>query len=358
MIRLACCLVCLSLVACGDDDSRMGSDAGPGGDVGPGVDTGPRPDTGPQPDTGPRPDTGPLPMSPLVDPMCVDGMYTETLPDTTSDISDIAFTGDVGAYVDAVLSRRYPIGGALVVGGRMDGRFGAPCDELFAGSPSSGEDVINRLNVIVHECGHIYDGFLSSRSTNVYAITDTLQLSCDRGDSTDRGGDTFARSRIRNDEFSADHPPCGGAGGDCDGYADIYLNGDPDDGTFEGGDQGFNLLFDETVQYVNSIAMEWAIVDQMPPGRRTSARDGILTFLWYTMRYLRMARLEYPGAYARIAEDACWRNAILTVWGRAWLFLEITDGMTPLAIDPALDALATDPVLVEEIQRLRDLEGC
>lgn len=354
MLRAAFLLSLTAGLACGDDPrTMMDFDAGPGVDTGPGV------DAGPGADTGPGVDSGPPPMSELVDPGCVDGMYSETLPDTTTDLSDLTFSGDVGAFVDEALRRRYPVGGHLVTGGRMDDRFGRPCDELFAGSPSSADDVYQRLNVIVHECGHIYDLFLSTGATNHYVLTGDLTLICDRGDSTDRGGDTFARSRIRGDEFAAARPPCDGERvPGCDSYADIYLDGNPDDGTFEGGDQGFNLLFDEVVQYVNSLAVEWAFVDRMGPGRRTSARDGILTFLWYTTRYLRMARLEYPGAYDRLANDACWRNAILTVWGRAWLFLEITEGMTPLSIDDSIYDLATDPVLVEEIQRLRDLEGC
>ncbi len=298
------------------------------------------------------------PMSPRVDPGCVDGMYREVLPDVSADISSVPFSS-LDQYVDDVLARRYPVGGALVRGGRMDTRFGQPCDELFGGGASTPDEALQRMNTIVHECGHIYDGLLSSGATNVYVITDTLQLSCSRGDATDRGGDTFARSRINGDEFASLRPPCGGASGaGCDSYADIYLDGDPDDGNFDSGDQGFNLLFDETVEYVNSLAVEWALVDQMAPGRRTSARDGILTFLWYTLRYLRMARTRYPSAYERLANDACWRNAILTVWGRAWLYLQVTEGMSALSIDDSLLDLVTDPVLLEEIQRLRDLEGC
>ncbi len=296
-----------------------------------------------------------LPSGP-VDPACLDGMYSEVLPSTAS-IDDITFSGDIGAYVDAVLDRRYPTGATLVRGGRMDTGFGQPCDELFAGSPSSGDDVMQRLNTIVHECGHIYDGFLSSGSSNVYVFTSGLQISCDRGDSTSRGGDTFARSRINGDEYSSMRPPCSGGSG-CDFYGDIYLDGDPDDGMFDGGDQGFNMLFDEAVQYVNSLAVEWAYLDQASPGFSTSARDGILTLLWYVERYLRMARLSYPGAYSRLSTDACWREAILTLWGRAWLYLGETEGIAGLSIDDSIEALVLDTELLGEIQRIRDLHGC
>ncbi len=350
---MRCALIlCLVLVACGDDGRPP-----PPLDGGASFDGG-FPDGSAVPDAGRTDGGGTGPTSPRVDPACVDGMYRETLPDVSADIASVEFMS-LSQYVDDVLARRYPVGGALVRGGRMDTRFGQPCDELFAGGASTPQAALERMNTIVHECGHIYDGLLSRGASNVYVLTDALQLSCDRGDATDRGGDTFARSRIRDDEFAAMRPPCGGASAPgCDSYADIYLDGDPDDGTFDGGDQGFNMLFEETVQYVNSLAVEWALVDQMPPGRRTSARDGILTFLWYVTRYLRMARTSFPSAYDRLANDPCWRNAILTVWGRAWLYLELTEGMTALSIDDGLLGLATDPMLLEEIERLRDLEGC
>lgn len=341
-------LSALLLTACGDDDRRP---VDGGGDVarvdGGGIDSGGLDSGGV--DSGRRP-------APYVDPECTDGMYSEPLPDIDADISDLSFTGDVGAYVDAVLARRYPAGALAVTGGRMNRDFGMDCDVLFAGSPSSAADVMSRLNTIVHECGHLHDLGLSMGTTNIYVLTSERRLTCERGDSDARGGDTFARSRITGDEYSALRPPCDGTSTPgCDSYADVYLDGNPDDGTFEGGDQGFNLLFEETVQYVNSLATEWAIVDQMAPGRRTSARDGILTFLWYVERYLRMARLEYPEAYTRIT-DSCWRDAILTVWGRAWFYLEQTDGIAALAIDnDALFALVTAPELLEEIDRLRDL---
>ena len=360
-IASALALALTLLAGCDDGrvsvDGSVALDADTSLDGGTAIDGGGAPiDGGGAVDAGRR-DGGTLPPGIHVDPSCTDGLYTEAIPDVDADISDIAFT-EIGPYVDAVLDRRYPVGADLVAGGRMHTGFGMDCDILFAGGASSGADVIGRLGTIVHECGHFFDLHLSSGSTSVYEVTGDLRLSCQRGDATNRGGDTFARSRINDDAYSALRPPCGGSGSDCDRYADIYLDGDPDDGTFQGGDQGFNMLFEETVQYVNSLAVAWAFVDQRPAGQRTSARDGLLTFLWYTERYLRRARLQDPDAYARIT-DPCWRDAILEVWGRAWLYLEATEGITALGIaDATLMDLVTDPELLEEIQRLRDLEGC
>ena len=350
MIRLVTILALL--IACGDDDRMMGLDAGPGFDGGAGFDAGPGfdggADSGPSgADAGPGFDAGP--PSDLVDPACTDGMYTETLPNPTADISDITFDGDIGGFIDAILDRRYPVGAALVRGGRMYRNFGEDCDLLFAGTPSSGDDIHQRLNTIVHECGHLYDFFLSSGASDSYFITGDLTLTCERGDTTARGGDTFERALLTSDSYQPARPP--GSGRGFDSYADVYLIGD-------GSEQGFNVLFEEAVQYVNSLATEYAFADQMSPGQSTSARDGILTFVWYVTRYLKIAREEYPSAYERIT-NACWRDAILQWWGRAWLYLEATEGMPSLGIDDeALYDLATDPVLLSEIQRLRELDGC
>lgn len=335
----------LALVACGDP--RVTPDDDAGSDV----------DGGMMGD----PDGGMIPVSPLVDPGCIDGMYSETLPDPSADISDLVSgysSSDVPGFVLGALARRYPIGRAITAGGHAD----RPCIEVFLRDPSSAEAVIGDMSTIVHECGHFYDNSLGTFASPAYAITDTLTLSCGGGASTQQGGLTFERSRIRDDAYQPMRMACGGMFGDCDFYADIYLDGDPDNAMFEGGDQGFDMLLEETVQYVNSLAAGLAFTNEhMASGFSVSERDGILTFLWYLQRYLRMARLDFPSAYEHIlnGEGGCWRNAVLTVWGRAWLFLEATADMGHLGIDDAvLFDLATAPELLEEIQRLRDAEGC
>lgn len=327
-------------------------DAGPGGDGGTGTDGGMHGgDSGPGTDAG-RP-------SGYVDPMCTDGMYSETFPDNTASLAGLSFTGDIPGLVHAALSRRYPFGDSQVTGGEMETAFG-DCAVIFAGSPSSARDVYLSLNTIVHECGHLNDGRLSSGASNAYVINPTLTFMCTRGDATNRGGDTFARSRLNMDTYSHLRPPCpgGSPAPGCDFYANTYLDGNPDDTTFQGGDQGFNLLLEEAVQYINSLATAYAFEDQLGGGSQ-SDRDGILTFLWYVERYLHYARTTYPTAYTRISGDMCWRDAILTVWGRAWLYLEHTRGMSSLGIDDAaIEALVMDPTLLDEIQRIRTLAGC
>ncbi len=299
--------------------------------------------------------------SPLVDPNCTDGKYSEVLPNVNADFSGVPFNpGNLNDFYLGVLGVRYPIGKDLVAGGLTSKLISQGCVAAFAGNPSSVSAAIKRIGTVVHECGHIYDLELGKSPNNVYVIRSDAQFTCQRGDSVARGGDTFARSLLNTDSYSALRPPCtGSSSSGCDTYGKIYLNGDPNNGSFEGGDQGYNMLLEEAVQYVNSIATSWAFEDQLSSGSKTSQKDGILTFLWYIARYLKMDREQYPQAYQRISGDACWRDATLTTWGRGWLYLEQTKNIGSLGInDTLIEPLVLDQDLLAEIQRLRDASGC
>ena len=299
-------------------------------------------------------------MSDYADPGCVDGQWDERRPRPDVDLLE-SIRGyqrnDPTAFILEVLELRYPLGRYLVREGLDNGAFD-DCVGFFLRDQSSGEAVILQLSTIVHECGHSADLGLSGFSDSAFLLTEDIRFQCQRGDTTTRGGDTFARSRLVGDRYSQLRPPCrGNRSANCDGYADVYLDGDPDDNTFDSGDQGFNSVLEEVLQYVNSLATGYAVKDFYRGSR--SERDGILTFLWYLQRYLQLARLEYPSAYQRIAETPCWREAILSIWGRAWLYLELTDPFPELGIhDVRLLELVTDSALLEEIERLRVLQGC
>lgn len=300
--------------------------------------------------------------SPYVDPGCLDGQYSETLPNASADISDLiaSYSPDApDSFLLSALDRRYPVGAEITRNGQaapwFSQQYGTDCISFYLnGRTSTAEEAIDGLEVVVHECGHVFNiqkGIEANGS--YYHITDALSFQCNYGDTTARGGKTFARSLLMADDYSEMRPPCGGNFGQgCDSYADTYLTGSI-------GDQGFSVLFEEVVQYVNSIATAYAFADQNDPSYRTSARDGILTFLWYTERYLKLAREEYPDAYATLVNDSCWVDAILTVWGRAWLYLEATKDMDQLTIDgPAIEALVLDQTLLQEIELLRSAKGC
>jgi len=298
--------------------------------------------------------------SPRVDPTCVDGQWAETLPPANANLTPATSTyspNQATAFILQALSIRYPTGQWIVEGGLESNAFGGQnCIDAFLSNKSSATNVIGQMSTIVHECGHFFDldqgGFVNS----AYMLTPSVQNTCS-GASYQGANATFARSLIKNDEYNALRPPCdGNFVPGCDSYADIYLNGDPNDSNFDSGDQGFNMLHEETTQYVNSIATGYAFADQYQ--YTVSERDGILTFLWYTCRYLRMARLQFPGSYNVLTQSPCWREAILRVWGRAWLFLDATKDAQNLGIsDDEIESLITDELL-QEIQRVREAHGC
>ncbi len=297
------------------------------------------------------------PIPGIVDPQCIDGQYNEQLPELV-DISaqmNSYSPSNVRAFYESVLELRYPMGAKLV---KEAPTTQIDCVAAFTSNPFTAQEAFTDLNTIVHECGHVYDLGNSGFFDNHYAINMGLSFTCSDGDSTDRGGKTFARNRIAYDAFSVQRPYCDGFGPDCDFYADTYLDGNPDDGDISAsGDQGYGSLLEESVQYVNSLATGYAFHDQYTNFQ--SDRDGILTFLWYIGRYLHMARTQYPEVYNFLVQDDCWRQATLTVWGRGWLYLEATKGYDQLGIsDDAIEPLVKDPTILNEIELLRQAEGC
>jgi hypothetical protein len=359
-MRFVIVSLALSAIACGPpapsgNGSRDTRDAGTPRDSGQNNDAGqPLPQ-----DAGAA-----LPEGELINADCIDGQYQETLPTIETSISEpgAAYTAaNWRSYVEQVLMRRYPLGWHLISRAITE----APeqlgdCMDRFVGATGSPEQINRQIGTFVHECGHFLDiGLGWGQGDDFYVVNSGLTISCAQGDSTDRGGQTFARSRINHDNYSALRPPCGGAGGNgnCDSYADTYLNGDPDDNQFEGGDQGFNMLLEEAFQYVNSLATNYALGDTIRGS--ISARDGILTHLWWVQRYLKYARDEYPEAHQFLMGDPCWRHAILTLWGRAWLYLSLTEEIDSLGINHrAIEPLIEDGDLMAEIEALRQAHGC
>lgn len=300
----------------------------------------------------------------LVSSTCVDGKYAEVLPSTGTSIKAELAGYDAGKAIEvikAVLAKRYPTGLWLLdAGATKDMGGGKTCLDVFfhAQQASTSAGALGQASTLVHECGHMFDNSKGSFGATTFAITPELSFTCQglKYKGTNAG---FARSRIKSDEFGAAWPPCATAmgGKGCDGYAPVYLDGDPDDAKFDSGDQGYDMVLEETTQYVNSLATDMALIDQSP--YTVTAEDGILTYLWYVERYLHMARLQYPDAYAYLAGNACWRQATLTLWGRAWLYLEQSQTNPKLNFNgPLLRKLVKTPALLDEIERLRIAEGC
>ena len=290
----------------------------------------------------------PVPPDGPVSPACLDGRYREALPDDRADIGARVASyvaSDHRAFVAEVLAARFPLGAWLVSEGLTRGAALGHCLDLFVGDTSSAASVLSRLSTVVHECGHFLDIATSGFNASNYVITESLTLTCPRV------GNGLARSRLNEDAYADLLPD--------DFYRQVYLDGDPDDATFDGGDQGYDMVLEETLQYVNSLATDWALRDQLRSGQSISARDGLLTFFWYLTRYLRLARTEYPSEYAKIRDNACWREATLTVWGRGWQYLTLTEALPALGIrDEVLLDLVMAPELLAEIEALRDAAGC
>ncbi|MBX3197340.1 MAG: hypothetical protein KF894_04210 [Labilithrix sp.] len=294
-------------------------------------------------------------------PGCAQDAYTETLP-TSANLSGLAFSpANANDYLLGALELRYPLGKAIVEGGLASSlaQTQGNCIDRFLSSRSSAAAVLRQATTVVHECGHFFDLGEASRGDAAYVIRpDELTFTCKSGDTTSRGGKTFARSLIRKDAHYAKRKACpaGTAARGCDMYAEVYLDGSSTDAKFDSGDQGYSFVLEEAAQYVNSLATALAFEDSYT-GTKASERDGILTLLWYIERYLAMARADYPEAYALLSEDPCWRQATLSVWDRGWFYLRATEGLSNLGIDDAaIEPLVTDPELTAEIDALRELE--
>lgn len=340
----------------GGDGAGGGDVEGDGGSESDGTTPEPGADGAAEPEPGPGPGAEPEPIpsiEDLVDPGCVDGAWQEPPVNKNGDLAAhkaaFAQLGGKG-FVKAVLGVRYPVGKHLVetalAGNQND------CVQTF-GDLSSADKAIGSLSTVVHECGHMADfgagDFGPQGFSAGYILTDELTIQCPGGGSDD----TFARSEIKQDAWAQLHPPCAsfGAPGDCDSYAAVYL----DDGF--SGSQGFDTLVEEAVQYVNSLAVGYAFEDHYV--WTSSERDGILTFLWYLERYLQRARLVHPEVYEALMARSCWREVVLSVWGRAWHYLALTEGSNVLGIDDAfLLGLVTESSLLDEIEYVRERHDC
>ncbi len=318
--------------------------------------------------TGACPGSSPQAFADEVNPLCVDGQYSETLPDVAVDLSaaKAAFQPQQWRdFLDEALALRYADGAYLTTHGVAENKnMDCVATFLSAGKRGSTAGIIGGLATVVHECGHLLDNARGGFFDSVYVLRADLSVAtvgaAYQGDGKPAGQHpSFARSRLLGDEFVAARPPCPKKGTHgCDGYASVYLSGDPANAVFESGDQGLDSLLEETVQYVHSLATEYAFRDRLG-SVSVSARDGILTFLWYLERFLYMARTEHAEFYAWLVGDEAWRTAILTVWGQAWWYLAASADIDGLGLqDDSIIELVRTPLLLNEIELIRLAHAC
>lgn len=253
--------------------------------------------------------------------------YTEPLCNDTADLSDLA-----GAYANTpaglraaahgIAERRYPIGVAFIdVQSDMQLQTWFRQRDTFA-------SVLNSFEVAVHEGAHIWD-LTMIRADWPYRIREDLII-------RPRRLTNFNRSEILTLH----------ANPDMDSYDEVYLRG-------QSGAQGFNTLLDEYVAYTHSLAARYCTRDSLGGGLRISARDGILTLMYYVELYLKIARTQHADDYAEIIGDRPHVELIRTVWARAEFWLARTASLPQLGLrDAQIRAWTYAPENVMEIEML------
>ena len=260
----------------------------------------------------------------------VDAGYTEPVcAEPFTDLSSLTM-----AYVDSadgiraacqgIADRRYPIGREVI-----DRQTDAQLDAWFR-THGTFNDILNSFEIAVHEGTHIWDITMTSGGIWPYRVRNDLVIR------------TQSLHDFPRNEILALHANVG-----ADMYASVYLMG-------QSGTQGFNNLLDEYNAYTHSIAARYCTRDGLPAGQSISARDGILTMMYYVELYLKVARTNHPSDYAAILADPEHLRLILTVWARAEFWLAKAAPIPALGINDAMIRTWTyDPANVMEIQMLR-----
>ena len=253
--------------------------------------------------------------------------YTEALCNDTASLADLS-----AAYVDSpagiraaahgIVERRYPMGVAFIEA-QSDAQLGT-----WFRQHATFAQILGSVDVAVHEGGHIWDLTMIS-STWPYRVRDDLVI-------RPRRLTNFNRSEILTLHVDAA----------TDSYDEVYLTG-------QSGAQGFNTLLDEYVQYAHSLAVKYCTRDSLGAGTRTSARDGILTMMYYVELYLKKARTDHPTDYAAIIGDPEHVRLIRTVWQRAEFWLNVTASIPSLGLrDTTIRTWTYAPENLMEIERL------
>jgi hypothetical protein len=312
----------------------------------------------------------------LVDKNCIDGKYIlspqekflkvsefPTIQDLVNSYSKSNYMG----FIYGVLGRRYPTGKSIIEQGG-----GQQAVDKWLWSKETAQSVLNSLGMAVHEIGH---GIDKQVPQNWYFITVDKNNSAFsfttpgmHGKKTTSQSPMYSmeRSLLLADDQNYKRPPAksdkiftskefGEGPFGCDkSYAETYLCGDPNNSSFESGDQGYNSLIEEYVQYVNSLAMAYYFIDYT---RASSDRHALYTWLWWNERYLKKIRNEHPDQYKYLLDNKVWLELILTLWGRAWLYLSTgIEGMQPDS--DYLHKLVQEEVMLSEIQKIRDACNC
>ena len=254
--------------------------------------------------------------------------YSEPVCDPTADLAEVA-----AAYQNTpeglrtatlgIAARRYPIG-TEVINVQSD-----PQLQAWFRNRATFMGVLEGFDTAVHEGTHIWDITMIGAQGWPYRVRDDLVIRA-------RRLTNFNRSEIVAQHVNAA----------MDQYVKVYLTG-------QSGMQGFNTLLDEYNAYAHSLASRYCTRDSLASGTRISARDGILTMMYYVEVYLRLARTNHPQDYAAIIGDPGHLQLIRTVWGRAEFWLNLSAQYPQLGLrDATIRGWVYDANNLGEIERL------
>ncbi len=256
--------------------------------------------------------------------------YTETVcSDPLASLADLQAAyqntaAGIRAAALGIADRRYPIG-RLFIEHETDSDLARwfQTTANFAG-------ILDGFDTAVHEGQHGWDISMIANGRWPYRIREDLIIRPLRLTN-------FARSEIVALHVDAAN----------DFYLNVYLTG-------QSGTQGFNNLLDEYNAYTHSLASRYCTRDSLPGGTRVTARDGILTMMYYVELYLKVARTNHPADYAAIKADPEHVRLILTIWDRAEFWLARSASTASLGIkDATIRTWVYDPANKMEIDLLR-----
>ena len=292
-------------------------------------------------------------------------------------------------FLHDVFDERYPTAKAVLNKDR-----GAAALKKYNVDVTSGESVLSDVTLTLHEDGHALDGALKREGgrENYFLVAQlmdgTILDFAPPGLTYPNSSDYFegiSRSAILLDSQNHKRPPADcpncilnphqeeGEWGSDGSYSSLYLTDAPEAGVithykegfpgfdpnftvatndnFDSGDQGYGMLFEETLQYSRSLSWKYNVDDIEKT--RGSGKDSMLLWLWWNERYLKLVREEYPAEHEFFMEH--WAEAFLTVWGQAWRHLDTPSMLyNPDKYDDLLE-LVTDDLMLGEVQYVREL---
>lgn len=233
--------------------------------------------------------------------------------------------GATRATAEALAKARYPVGLPF-----LQVQDDKQLLVWFTRAPETFDGVASRFDAAVHEGAHLWGIKRFNPSTQTYPVRDGLAIVARRMKSF-----PWREILTRHVDVAADT------------YAKTYLEG-------PSGEQGVNTLLDEYDAYAHSLAARYCTRDLLSPGSRVSARDGMLTMMYYLETYLAIARTAHPADHAAILADAGQRRVIVTVWDRAEHWLRKSASIPSLGIhDDVIEGWVYDPERLAEVARVR-----